>query len=134
MIFCECGCGELAPVSDKTDYRAGWIRGKPKRFINGHNRRGFSGENSPSWKGGRFRDIRGHIRILMPKYPKADCKGYVKEHILLAEKALKKPLPPKAVVHHHSEAQLVICENQAYHLLLHTNMRRLNHAEDFISQ
>lgn len=47
-------------------------------------------------------------------------------HTVVAEKALRKPLPPKAVIHHVNEiksdnrpANLVICPNHAYHSLLH---------------
>lgn len=42
-------------------------------------------------------------------------RGYRK----IAEKALGRKLPENAVVHHHTSNQLVICEDQAYHLLLH---------------
>jgi hypothetical protein len=43
MKLCECGCGHPAPVAPKTDTRQGWVRGQPKRFIHGHNRRGQKG-------------------------------------------------------------------------------------------
>ena len=33
---CECGCGLDAPISKLTVRRRGWIRGKPKRFVNHH--------------------------------------------------------------------------------------------------
>jgi hypothetical protein len=61
----------------------------------------------------------------------------VYEHILLAERALGKPLPPKAVVHHmngdkadnYTPFNLVICPDQAYHLLLHRRMKELARRE-----
>lgn len=51
-------------------------------------------------------------------------------HVIVAEKALGRPLPSGAVVHHWDEdktnnknTNLVICENQAYHKILHQRMR-----------
>lgn len=53
-------------------------------------------------------------------------------HILIAEKALGNRLPLRAKVHHIDENRsndaprnLVICENQAYHQLLHRRQRAL---------
>jgi hypothetical protein len=51
-------------------------------------------------------------------------------HRLRAERALGKPLPPNAIVHHadgsqRDDASLVICQDQAYHLLLHVRARVL---------
>jgi hypothetical protein len=34
---CECGCGELTPLSPYTDRKKNMVKGLPKRFINGHN-------------------------------------------------------------------------------------------------
>lgn len=49
-------------------------------------------------------------------------------HRMRAERALGKPLPKGAVVHHadgsrDENAPLVICENHRYHMLLHERMR-----------
>ena len=57
------------------------------------------------------------------------------EHRILAERALGKPLPKGSVVHHtgapddnHGYCKLIICPNQAYHLLLHRRMKELGYA------
>ena len=52
----------------------------------------------------------------------------VYSHRLRAQQALGKPLPPNAIVHHvgdppHEDAPLVICQDQAYHMLLHARLR-----------
>ena len=57
--LCECGCGKPAPIAKKTDVRDGAIKGKPRRFIPGHNRRGvadltrfdvvYAGFETPCW-------------------------------------------------------------------------------------
>ncbi len=54
------------------------------------------------------------------------------EHILVAEKAFGGPLPDGVVIHHvngdgldNRPENLVICENQKYHVLLHQRERAL---------
>lgn len=87
-----------------------------------------AGEKNNAWTGGRRHGA--YDSVLCHNHQRADKKGYVLEHILIAEKALKKPLPPKAQVHHANEnkkdnnsSNLVICQNEAYHRLLHKRAR-----------
>lgn len=84
------------------------------------------GSARKNWKGGKSVHGLGYIMVLMPNHPRAHQSGYVLEHILVAEHALGHPLPLKAQVHHVNDNKaenrgfnLVICENQKYHALLH---------------
>lgn len=82
-----------------------------------------SGKNNPNWKGGWYVDnTDGHIYVWKRNHPKSNNSGHVREYILIAESALGKYLPDKAVVHHHLD-EVVICENQKYHMLLHQRKR-----------
>jgi hypothetical protein len=104
--LCECGCGGMAK----------------RRFILGHNT--CKSDQSPFWKGGRSRHTEGYMRLLMPD------GTYELEHIVIAATVLGRPLPPGVEVHHvngkraeNAHRNLVICENRAYHRLLHKRQR-----------
>lgn len=73
------------------------------------------------WNGGRSYDKDGYVILngLGRSRP-------IQEHVYVAEMALGKPLPHGAQVHHFNEVKndnrnvnLVICQGQAYHALLH---------------
>lgn len=72
----------------------------------------------------------GYVGIRVPEHPRADRDGRVMEHIIVAESALGKFLPPDAVVHHVNEdhfdnrpCNLVICESNQYHKWLHIRLK-----------
>lgn len=60
----------------------------------------------------------------------SDGKTKRMQHVVVAERALGKPLPPSVVIHHvdgnpanNEPSNLVICPSQAYHLLIHQRER-----------
>jgi hypothetical protein len=69
-------------------------------------------------------------KITQHGHPSADGQGHVYEHVLVAERALGKLLPASAHVHHvdddglnNANRNLVICQDAAYHKLLHVRTR-----------
>ncbi len=107
--LCLCGCGGRTPIATADDKkRKGCVKGYPRRFIAGHN--------------GRLPVVTDYRKVM------TETGEPIRVHRLRAERALGKPLPSRAVVHHadgtkRDDAQLVICEDQAYHMLLHARMR-----------
>jgi hypothetical protein len=129
--FCQCGCGERTSIAKRTRPQSQTVKGEPQRFVFGHALRGRNREKSVNWKGGRRKDKDGCILIKDPSHLRADSyTGYVYEHILVAEKALGKPLTIDIIVHHFNEVRsdnrpenLVICQDENYHRLLHKRTR-----------
>jgi len=124
--YCQCGCDQKTIIH----------RGTARRFISGHNGRLESnllmlrnlsgkGEKSSNWKGGKRIDSYGYKMVFDPNNGKVG--NYTREHAVICETILGKPLPEKAVIHHPKDKldndNLVICENQAYHILLHKRQR-----------
>lgn len=123
-MYCECGCGKLTRVAPYNDRSKRWKKGEPIRFVKGHNK--------ASWKGGRITMAAGYVGVLAPNHPRAPS-GYVLEHVLIAETVLGKPLPPGVEVHHvdrnrsnNANRNLVICQDHAYHHLLHVRQTALD--------
>ena len=120
--LCMCGCGRLTSLANQNDPKRRYVKGEPKFFVRGHN----------MVKNREITYSAGYIGVYQPSHPRANAKGYVPEHVLICAKALGRPLPVGAVPHHwdHNPANntnpnLVICQNQGYHLLLHRRERAL---------
>lgn len=56
----------------------------------------FRGPESPTWKGGRWIDERGYVRVPM----RPGSAEYEYEHRLVMEKILGRKLEPQEIVHH----------------------------------
>lgn len=127
--YCFCGCGRKTNPARQTNRKRGDIKGQPVRYVNGHRPTGKTGPNCPNWKsqdeyathiGGH-----GYKMVLIHGHHRASRRGYVREHIIAVEKILGRPFLLPNCVHHHTPEQIVICEDQAYHILLHQRTKAL---------
>lgn len=108
-VLCSCGCGLPTPLAQRTNASRGVTKGQPCRFVAGHKGRSLSATD----------------------YRKRQTeRGPVREHVVVAERAIGKRLPRGAEVHHVDEnrrnnrnANLVICQDHAYHHFLHVRAR-----------
>lgn len=123
VLICQ-QCGKEYPNRKPS----GLLRLKTQKYCS-HKCKGEAqtGSRNQNWKGGRTvpNDPNGSVTVRL------NGRQYL-EHILVAEKALGKPLPKGTEVHHIDEnrhnnagSNLVICQDRAYHKLLHRRMRRL---------
>lgn len=127
--LCGCGCGLPTEPYRWSNKRIHAVKGCYARFVPGHNFRNhqYRGNLHPRWRGRKV-DGNGYVWVYAPDHPR-NTQGYVYEHTLMAERALGKFLPPQVPVHHFPSIKdfthLVICQDQAYHMLLHKRMRAL---------
>lgn len=91
----------------------------------------LSGDKHPMWKGGRFIDSRGYVKIYSPEHPRKDKMGYVAEHRLVMERQIGRFLGAKEVVHHRSKnkqdnriEKLKLFKNNADHMRYHKKIRK----------
>ena len=116
--YCACGCGTKTQQVNKNKW---------KTFRLGH----WARVNRLPWSNGGIKfKADGAILIYRPDHVRADSQGYVREHILICEKALGKPLPLGAEPHHvdgnrsnNSRGNLVLCQDHEYHMLLEQRIR-----------
>lgn len=116
MALCPCGCG-------------GQVK-EGRQWLQGHN----------NWRGPkkqpghrRVHKTKGYVLVYLPDHPRADKVGEVREHRLVAETALGRPIDTKHPIHHvngdktdNRPCNLVVCEDTAYHELLHRRQRALD--------
>lgn len=118
--------------------------GERLRVVVGCVKRNGSGRNGersnmPRWPNGSRPRVmaRGYVIVKDIHHPRADSNGYVYQHIIVAEGALGRPLKAPNCIHHVNENKsdnrprnLVICEDQAYHSLLHVRQRVIERGGD----
>ena len=112
--LCACGCGGYAT--------------KGARYIRGHwakTKEGGDRLSETKHKGSRTPHGDGYFTVSVNRQNKL-------EHIAVAEKAIGRPLPPGAIVHHidgirdnNHPSNLVICQDAAHHQMLHRRARAI---------
>lgn len=114
--LCQCGCGAKTAMV-KSSVVKGYVIGDFYRYACGHHMKAKADPSKNAYLIVRDRS-RKH--------------GYVYEHTLKAERALGRPLPHGAQVHHvdsnrrnNANRNLVICQDLAYHRLLHVRAKTL---------
>lgn len=72
--------------------------------------------DAPGFKGGRYIDDKGYVKILRPDHPK-NIRGYIYEHRAVMELYLNRMLQPWETVHHINEIKI---DNRVENLFLCT--------------
>ncbi len=123
-MYCQCGCGRKTLVPRQNCTSKGWVRGVPRPFVKGHHARNVHTRT-------RYRGI------YLPGHSRAGAAGRVFEHLVVAERALGRPLPRECHVHHvngdkhdNRPTNLVICPDASYHSLLHVRQAALDATGD----
>lgn len=108
--LCACGCGQRTSIARFSNATAGYVKGRPMVYAAHHSSRVHR-------RGYRSVRVNGEARS---------------EHVVVAERALGRPLPAGAAVHHvdgnrrnNTPSNLVICQDAVYHNLLHLRARTL---------
>lgn len=112
----SCLKGRIRPEKEKE---------KIRKAMKGRN----SLEDNPNWKGGKVL-ADGYVFIRKSGHPHETKRGhYVKESVLIAEKALGRFLKKNEIVHHinldksdSKNSNLFVC-TRPYHIILHNKIR-----------
>lgn len=90
LWLCQCDCGKLR-VARGSSLREGTTTSCGC---------GRQGDNHYMWKGGVKCCAKGYIYVYRPKHINSDRHGYIREHRLIMESYLGRPLTADEVVHH----------------------------------
>lgn len=133
MADCECGCGSSVE---------GLTRGRPRRFVSGHNLRGLDKTDAhrTAIAEGQRRAWRTKRQRLAVGSQRSTSDGYIvvkvhegkgpwrAEHLLVMEAEIGRPLRPEEVVHHingnradNTVENLYLCRDRSHHNRVHAS-------------
>jgi hypothetical protein len=95
--LCECSCGNKKVVRN-SDLTSGDTKSCGCLNLEEMRKR-MTGDNHYNWKNGNITRS-GYAICLFPEHPRADDRGYVLEHLLVAEGERGAQLEKNAVIHH----------------------------------
>lgn len=90
-------------------------------------------ENHWSYKGGKFTDKDGYVRVHAPNHPRSNRSGHVYEHILVMENKIRRSVKLKETIHHKNEIKsdnreenLELLDSQKAHTKKHDVYKHLD--------
>lgn len=105
--LCQCGCGLPAPIAPQSNRSKGWIRGEPRPFRSGHNKRKREryvvedcGYSTPCWMWRLFVKANGYGQAYDP------AAGCLRQAHRVLYEAVKGPVPEGLDLDH-------LCRNRA---------------------
>lgn len=114
--LCECGCGEVVSLARRTDRRSGHIKGRPVRFLYGHQQRSRwlsdveyviedRGYKTPCWIWQRGTDKDGYGQVRVDGVQQKAHRVYYERQV--------GPIPPGYVIDH--LCKITPCVNPEHH-------------------
>jgi len=94
------------------------------------------GKNHPSWKGGKFISTDGYVMVYVGgDKKKIGWTSYRKEHIVIAEEMMNRPLEKNEVVHHidgektnNEKSNLWVAASAAAHKNAHQSLQEIGYS------
>lgn len=121
--MCKCGCGGVTRIATRNDTKAKQVKGEHLDYLKGHTK----------YNGGKCTHSKGYAMTKYPQHHRADKRGYVFDHIIIAESmVVHRPITKEECVHHldgdkknNNPLNLVVLKNNTEHREKHREITAL---------